>query len=171
MKNGQKLVVLIVVGISLMLMCGCRVGIRGGVIIQEEAPVTEDSTSDKITNDPKVRAEMTSELEVLMTKIASKDSDTDVQQILETFIKETKLEIQAVYYGNAEGDFWIEPKTQMPENYKFTERPPYTIAVKEGINYVDAYKDITTNRDVQCLSKPVLVDQKVIGVVGMDVCQ
>jgi methyl-accepting chemotaxis protein len=117
----------------------------------------------------KGKAAAESELNQLMTVISNEKDTSKLQTILGDFAKNSKIEVAYAYYGRADGSFWMSPKSELPKDYRFNERPPYIEAVKNGTYKPELYLDQVTNRNIQTLAKPLMIDGKLVGVVGLDV--
>ena len=115
-----------------------------------------------------IEAELDLLFERILERLVKKTESHDVQYELNQFVKESNKEIEYLYFGTASDDFWISPETVMPENYNFTERPPYQNAVSEGIYVPDGNLDGMTGRVLYTVTKAYLVDGEIFGVVGID---
>lgn len=121
------------------------------------------------SSNPNGKTSIDSELNQLMTLISNEKDTSELQTILDDFAKNSKLEVAYAYYGTADGSFWMSPASELPEDYRFNERPPYMEAVKNGIYKPELYPDAATNRNIQTLAKPLMIDGRLVGVVGIDV--
>lgn len=112
------------------------------------------------------------ELDLLFERIlerqVKKTESHDVQYELNQFVAESNKEIEYLYFGTANNDFWISPETVLPEDYNFTERPPYQNAVKEGIYVPEGNLDGMSGRVLYTVTKAYLIDGEIFGVVGID---
>lgn len=138
----------------------------------ETATVAEVEAEEKtVLTDPEIKA-IEAELDLLFERIlerqVKKTESHDVQFELNQFVTESDKDIEYLYFGTATNEFWISPETVMPENYNFTERPPYQNAVSEGIYVPDGNLDGMTGRVLYTVTKAYLVDGEIFGVVGID---
>lgn len=138
----------------------------------EIATVAEAEADKKtVLTDPEIKA-IEAELDLLFERILERQvkqtESHDVQIELNQFVTESDKDIEYLYFGTATNEFWISPETVMPENYNFTERPPYQNAISEGIYVPDGNLDGMTGRVLYTVTKAYLVDGEIFGVVGID---
>lgn len=85
-------------------------------------------------------------------------------------VKESNPNILNTFYGTELGNFAAYPKLELPKDFNHKNRLWYTLALeKKGqIAITKPYKDAQTGKLVVSLSKAVEKDDKVVGVVGID---
>lgn len=138
-------------------------------------PTAEITTALEVTSEPVTQAISKIDLKALENDIdqlsisISTARDSEIQSILDTFMTETSWEVSVLYYGNQKNGFWTSPMMELPPDYKFTERPPYLNAVDTGLYIPELYSSAFDNKMIQTMCKPIIVDGKIIGVVGIDV--
>lgn len=110
-----------------------------------------------------------SSLELLATTIKNTYPNREMKEILDAFIESQSIDIDYVYFGTVNDEFTISPIIELPNSYRFTERPPYTEAVEKGTNIAKIYIDAFSERSVQTISKAIYIEDKLIGVVAIDV--
>lgn len=86
-------------------------------------------------------------------------------------IEESDKDIFSTYYGTESGKFQIYPIQSMPDGFKATERPWYKLALEHKGQVVITlpFKDAKTGTRVVSLAKTVEKEDKVVGVVAMNV--
>ncbi|MDH8676781.1 hypothetical protein QE109_01415 [Fusibacter bizertensis] len=174
-KRTQKLVSLLAIILlmsSFLIGCKSENALAETEVLSMETTVettvasTVETTIETITNiDLKA---LENDVDQLSIKISTADAN-EIQNILDTFNDETTWDVYYVYYGDFENNFWSSPIVEVPPEYKFTERPVYLNAVEMGLYIPELYDDFLLQKYVQTLSKPIVVDGKVIGVIGIDV--
>ena len=92
-----------------------------------------------------------------------------MKELLDEFIESQSIDIDYVYFGTVNDDFTISPIIELPNSYLFTERPPYKEAVEKGTSIAEIYIDAFSERSIQTISKAIYIDDKLIGVVAIDV--
>lgn len=98
--------------------------------------------------------------------------DLDKGQILKYLTQKTKSNQYTtdIYLGFSDKSFLDGSGWQPPADYDCTVRPWYTGAKEKGdLHYGSPSFDLTTKQMVMVISKPVIVNNEIIGVVGMDV--
>lgn len=143
----------------LLLLAGCKASITVDV---------EEVKSDS-ENESSFKEEVMESLDRLTLKIDDFNDPALIEMIFNDYINESDLEIVTIYYGDPQGNFYISPQTELPEDYLFYERPPYKIAVSDGIYDPDKYADPIQDRFIQSVAKPIYQDNDLIGVIGIDV--
>ena len=108
------------------------------------------------------------ELDSLIEVILSVEDSSNIQSILDQFVAASGRELVYLYYGEADDDFWISPETELPPDYAFSQRPVYMNAAEQGVYVAELYTDFLTNRVIQTISKAVIVEGEVVGVIGID---
>ncbi|OPJ54979.1 methyl-accepting chemotaxis protein [Alkalithermobacter paradoxus] len=86
-------------------------------------------------------------------------------------ISENNPSMINTYFALENKDMLIYPHIDLPEGYDPTSRPWYQGAIKD-INktyFTDPYADATTNEIVMTISRAVVENGKVIGVIGADI--
>ncbi len=107
-------------------------------------------------------------LELLEKTIMGCYEDGDIQEQMDAYVSSQSLEIVNAYYGTTE-EMYISPMVELPDSYVFSERPVYKDAVEQGLNVAEPYVDAMSGRYIQTISKAVIVQGELIGVVGIDV--
>lgn len=85
-------------------------------------------------------------------------------------VKENEIDVLRVYYGLANKDLLIYPDTSLSDDFDPTSRSWYQNAIqdKDKVILTSPYEDAATGDNVITLSKAVIYNGKVIGVVAMD---
>lgn len=112
-------------------------------------------------------AELETELEGLMMLVAS-SSEAEIQSCLEDYMETRADSISRVYFGSTRNQIFIAPRVELPKDYKMTERPMYGLALERGEYVSEPYHDFQHNRLIQTISKPLYIEGKLMGVVGID---
>lgn len=76
------------------------------------------------------------------------------------------------YYGEESTGYYIQSiEDKLPENYNAKERPWYIDSKNKKDEAViqNPYKDVTTGKTIITLSKAVIKDNNVVGVLGLDI--
>lgn len=84
--------------------------------------------------------------------------------------QETRDDVLSVYYGSASKKYTSYPKSDVPAGYDPTSRPWYKDALNANGEAVvgSPYQDAMTGLQVVTVSKAVIYDGKVVGVVALD---
>ncbi|MBN2897753.1 MAG: hypothetical protein JXO44_03165 [Clostridia bacterium] len=122
----------------------------------------------EIENKDEKIAVIKSSAEELASLVASSYSGQDISPLLDEFVADQSIAISYVYFGTVDDVFMISPATELPEDYRFTQRPAYKSALGVDINIAEIYIDAIDDRPIQTITKAVYVDDKLIGVVGID---
>ncbi len=125
--------------------------------------ISTQSTVSQATYDA-----LTKQADILSDEIKSAKNKKAIEAILNKYYNEKALNYLNIYYGTVDGDFIVVPKIELPPDYDFRERPPYRDALSKGSYIQEPYIDPVTGRTILTISKPIYVDQKLIGVVGID---
>lgn len=110
-----------------------------------------------------------SELNKLINTINALKDSSDMVKEFENYMNDSELEVVHLYFANVDGETFLEPFSELPQDYDPRERPFYINAVKDGIFIPEQYNDFMTNRLIQTIAKPMYVNNEIIGVIGMDV--
>ncbi|WP_427338241.1 methyl-accepting chemotaxis protein [Caloranaerobacter sp. DY30410] len=91
-----------------------------------------------------------------------------VMELLKS-VKENNLEIMNIYFGTESGDMYIYPNVKLPNNYNHKTRPWYKIALenKGKVMWTKPYKDAVTGEVAITVSKTVINNGNVVGVIGI----
>ncbi len=95
-----------------------------------------------------------------------------LQRVMESFEGYIKGHSQAknIYIGTKNGDMYIYPRAQFPEDYNPTLRPWYEKAKEEnGMIWTEPYRDTNSNELVVSVAAPVYNNKEFIGVVAIDI--
>lgn len=86
-------------------------------------------------------------------------------------VMESNQNVQNVYMGTANKDFYCYPKLELPAGFDPTSRPWYKEALnnKGKVVYGEPYVNISGGTVVVSVSKTVEKDGEIIGVVSMDI--
>ena len=86
-------------------------------------------------------------------------------------VKASGQEVEEVYFGTEDGDFINNANSKMPDSFVVKERPWYKTAVgaKGNISVSEPYISTTNNKEVIAVCKAIYTDNKLIGVIGIDV--
>jgi hypothetical protein len=122
------------------------------------------ATTFKVSND-----QLTQQVDLISNAIKSAKDKKAVEAILFKHYNEKALDYVCIYYGTVDGNFTCAPKLELPPDYDFRQRPPYLDALSKGSNFSEPYTDAVSGKTILTLSKPVYVDKKLIGVIGIDV--
>ena len=77
--------------------------------------------------------------------------------------------ILSLYYGSANGDMIIAPNEKLPDDYDPRQRPWYKLALdSDEVVISEPYIDSTKNITIVSLSKKIVIDNKVRGVISLD---
>jgi len=131
--------------------------------ISEESYSMSEEEYDEFIKD------MTEYLNQVALQIIDVYANDDIQLTLDNYISNSDNDIIYLYFGDIDGNLYISPEVQMPTGYDCRERPYYTKAVEEGTSIFPPYVDGNNNRIHQSLSKAVYIDEKLIGVIAIDV--
>lgn len=93
-------------------------------------------------------------------------SNKTIENILMEYFDEDIF--SAIYYGDIDGDFYIEPYFELPEDYEFRDRDFFTVAIKDDLYISETYKDFASGRELYTISKAIKKDGEIIGVLGFD---
>lgn len=105
----------------------------------------------------------------LAEEIAKADGDKSrIDEILASYSDDIRPELVYVYFAGADKVMQMVPNTELPKDYDPTTRPFYTEAVTNYTFASEPYEDATNGRMIQTVAKPVEVNGKIIGVIGID---
>jgi hypothetical protein len=91
-----------------------------------------------------------------------------VDGVLEATGIEDSLGLVNVYFASTEGKMNLWPAQDLPADYDPRERPWYTNALTYDFDVAEVYEDAAVGQYMQTISKTVMVNDVVIGVLGMD---
>ncbi|MCK8060761.1 MULTISPECIES: PDC sensor domain-containing protein [unclassified Fusibacter] len=94
---------------------------------------------------------------------------TEIEEVFESYVYDSYFEVMNLYYATSEGEMILYPNQELPDNYDPRERPWYTEALLQGTMIGELYEDAASGRFVQSISKTIVLDGEVIGVVGIDI--
>lgn len=109
-----------------------------------------------------------SSVEELTVLIQDSYPNDDMSQLMDEFFEQKQQNVINVYFGAGDDVFIRLPSTELPDDYRFTQRPVYKGAIENDIYIAEIYIDIVKNRKIQTISKAVYIDNQLIGVVGID---
>jgi methyl-accepting chemotaxis protein len=92
-----------------------------------------------------------------------------VIDVFESAIYEDYFEVLNVYFASNEGSMILYPDQELPEDYDARERPWFTNAIEQGIVIEELYLDDLSQRYVQSIFKSIVVNDEIIGVLGIDI--
>jgi len=85
-------------------------------------------------------------------------------------VQKSNPDIMNVYLGTAKKDMLLVPKQELPGDYDPTSRPWYTSAIeKNELIWTEPYQDTATMEWVVSVAKPVMRNNKALGVVAIDI--
>lgn len=160
MKIRRRLIILVL--LIALSSSGCNISFRAGVIKQESEDVNKKLQTVQTS-------EIEEELDLFIEHLKKLKDASKIQKLIDEYIDKSKLDISSIYYGDNNGQFYMSPSVELSSDYNFTERTPYKDAVEEGKYMPDSYMDFTTNKCIQTITKPVIVEGNIIGVAGIDV--
>ncbi len=141
-----------------MIFSGCEISFRAGIVKHENEEVAVNSEVEVMEKD----------LEVFIEALKEVNDTFGVITLMDQYIKESERDIVYMYYGTSDGEFIAVPDMELPSDYNFVERPPYKIAAEGGTYKPEPYLDVKANKQMQSITKAVVVDGNVIGVAGID---
>lgn len=99
------------------------------------------------------------------------NNKNNVENILEKIYTYNKDEIVYAYFADKNGDIVIVPKIKIPSNFDPRKKDWYIKAIKnpEKVIITTSFVDLEKTDVVQTLSKAIIVNNKIIGVLGIDV--
>ena len=99
-----------------------------------------------------------------------KETPKEVEQILDQF-KAIFEDTSSVYFTDSHADLTIRPAVDLGEDFDPTTRDWYQLAAQQPdeIQWSDPYVDAATGEFIVTVSKAVMKDDQLIGVVGLDV--
>jgi hypothetical protein len=110
-------------------------------------------------------------IEELEGFLIQQDDFSDLEMLGDNFldfVEMSSLDVIYIYFGNPEGDFIIAPEIDIPASYVFSERPPYTNAVEQGVFISEPYQDASTGEMVLTVSMAIYYHEEFIGVFAID---
>jgi methyl-accepting chemotaxis protein len=85
-------------------------------------------------------------------------------------IQKSNPDIMNVYMGTSKKDMMLMPEQSLPADYDPTGRPWYTGAVeKQELIWTEPYQDASTGAWIVSVAKPVMRNNKALGVVALDI--
>ncbi|KML02692.1 methyl-accepting chemotaxis protein [Rossellomorea marisflavi] len=80
-------------------------------------------------------------------------------------------EATSIYIASPNKNLFIVPEAELPEGFDPTGRDWFKAAAasQNDVNWSDPYVDTATNQDIITASKAILVDNKLVGVIGVDI--
>lgn len=100
--------------------------------------------------------------------ISENPDPTAIEALLLNTYNESALEIQYIYFADAQGKMLLVPDEQLPEDYDASQRPWYMDAVDQGMSISDPYQDAATGLWMQSISQAIYDGDTLIGVLGID---
>jgi methyl-accepting chemotaxis protein len=95
---------------------------------------------------------------------------SDFMELLKN-AKDSNPDILNVYYGTYNGEMYLQPIQELSEGFDPRVRPWYKVAIenKERVSWSEPYHDDATGNIVITASKPVTYNNRIIGVIGIDI--
>ncbi|MBF8983400.1 PDC sensor domain-containing protein [Lutibacter sp. B2] len=161
----KKFIIIISIIILSLNLAACKTTIKAGVVKNNEdrkKDTKEISYEDELDD-------MKKRLDVLAEKLISEKNDKDSINNILKGLKEEEQNIDAVYFAKEDTiEFFTYPEAELPEGYDARERPWYNQS-KELEYYVsEPYKDIVTNNSMVTVTKAIYINEKLLGVIGID---
>lgn len=141
-------------------------------VIKQKLNITSQQTLKEINRSvDNYFSAMTSDIEMLSHNDYVKNEDKKYILDMVKSIKESNKNILSSYYGVASNKTFIYPSVKLPSDFDVTQRLWYKDAIKAAGKTVfsEVYKDISTGKQVITISKAVYNNDKLLGVVGVDV--
>lgn len=107
-------------------------------------------------------------VEVLGALIEASYSSDDLENLIVEFHEKEAIDVMYIYFGAVDDTFTITPQIELPEDYRYSQRPGYLEAVDKGIYVAEPYIDAIENKAIQTITKALYVDGQLIGVLGID---
>lgn len=151
--------------VFMLLLTGCRFSLNIGFKNEpmEESVVKEESSYDE---ELIKAAEMA--MDEAVSKLINLQNKDEVEAVLSEIKNNEALSLQTVYIASAEGDFYASPKMALPEDYDPRPRVWYTKAMDEDLYVSEIYEDAQTGNMLISVSKAIIKDDQVLGVIGID---
>ncbi|UAY71125.1 methyl-accepting chemotaxis protein [Bacillus paralicheniformis] len=86
-------------------------------------------------------------------------------------IKDKNEFVTNAYIATSKKDIWIYPKAEFDKDFDPTTRPWYTSAAKtpDQVIWTEPYQDVVSGEMMVAAAKAVVVDNKVLGVISLDI--
>jgi methyl-accepting chemotaxis protein len=104
-------------------------------------------------------------------KFVNENKDEALENMLLEFksFKDSNPEVEGIYLGTADKKMYIVPEFELPEDYDPTSRSWYINAVNNmEITWSEPYLDAINGNAIISLSLPVYNEDKIIGVLSVD---
>lgn len=116
-------------------------------------------------------AETNSENDEQKATVITINTDKEVAMEILKNVADSNDDIMNTYFGTSEGDMYLYPEQDLPEDYDPRVRPWYKKAIesKEKVVWSDPYIDANSKETVITAAKAVVKNGKVLGVIGIDI--
>jgi hypothetical protein len=149
--------------------CGLKVNIRSSNNNSNSTTTIDKGLGDTTINmTSKDLSNIKDKLATLEKDLAKANSKDVILQHLSNFKKESALNMLSVYFGDELGNFYLVPTATLPDDYDARERIWYKNAKENGEYVSDAFTDLSTTNKILAVAKAIYKDNKLIGVVGID---
>ncbi|MGO4889993.1 cache domain-containing protein [Anaerobacillus sp. MEB173] len=94
--------------------------------------------------------------------------EAEIHRIFKLFVEATP-EVTDLYLGTEQGEYYMYPEMELPDDYDPRSRPWYLDGIKSNsIAWTDVYQSVTGEYIISTASK-VINEGRVIGVISMDI--
>lgn len=141
------------------------------LVIGEAEPPIDDPNTPKLTQEDIQNLIDAIELIPFSNELSKIKDEASIVKKLEEKQTTSKHALLYCYYGLADKKMLMFPIDELPSDYDPTLRPWYIDALKssQAVHVTDLYLDPSLNKYILTLSIPVKNDEKILGVLGVDV--
>lgn len=160
----SKIVIVIILTI-LLIGCSKTIKVENKINIEIKEEIKEEIIKKYNIEDIVIFQES---FDLVFNELKSETDIINIKEIINNYNINNESIINNIYFGDTEGNFFIEPSIELPENYDFRERLPYKDAVSFGLCKPEPYIDYGSNNYIQSIYKPVYINDILVGVLGID---
>ena len=103
----------------------------------------------------------------MSSKLNNAADSTLIKTILNEYYDTNKNTIICIYFAKENGEFYLTPNQQLPEDYDARKSEWYEKAIENKV-YISKYQDAISRKNILTVSTVVSKDGKNTGVIGID---
>ncbi|WP_238918595.1 hypothetical protein [Clostridium sp. YIM B02555] len=124
---------------------------------------TNKSRFDSVEEQSKILKDM----EALSSKLNKAPDSNSIKAILNEYFQSNKDTTNCIYFAKENGEFYLIPNQQLPEDYDARKRVWYEKAIENKV-YTSKFQDVASGKNIRAVSQAISKDGTNIGVIGID---